>query len=237
MTPTPSLTSAEAHPSGTELLDHPQADPDLVRINLGDLARANRWFGGWAAVRYGLATVLHQVPGSRFSLLDVGPGAADLSAAAVRWGKQRGITILPVGVEHNRTVARFARARGLRVARGSGGALPLANDSIDLVVVSQVAHHLEGPKVIDLVRECDRVARDAVIVADLRRSALARAAFSVGGRLLRFHAVTLADGETSIRRGYTPAELGDLLHAAGLEGTVRRRPFYRLVAVWRPRPA
>ena len=237
MTPTPIPAMVEPHPSGTELLDDPEADPDLVRINLADLAQANRWFGGWAAVRHGLATVLHQASGSRVSLLDVGPGGADLSAAAVRWGEQRGITILPIGIDQNRTVARFARARGLPVARGSGNALPLADDSVDLVVVSQVAHHLERPTVIDLFRECDRVARHAVIVADLRRSALARAAFSVGGRLLRFHPLTLADGKTSIRRGYTRAELEDLLRAAGLEGTVRGRPFFRLVAVWRPRPA
>ncbi len=95
---------------------------------------------------------------------------------------------------------------------------------------------MERPRVIDLFRECDRVARHAVIVADLRRSAIARAAFLVGGRLLRFHPVTLADGETSIRRGYTRAELVDLLHAAGIDGSVAGRPFYRLVAVWRPRP-
>ncbi len=231
-----SVASAEAHPSGTELLDDPQADPALVRINLADLTQANRWFGGWAAVRYGLASVLHQIPGSRFSLLDVGPGAADLPAAAVQWGRQRGITILPVGIEQNQAVARFAHARGLRVARGRAAALPLADDSVDLVVVSQVAHHMERPRVIDLFRECDRVARHAVIVADLRRSAIARAAFLVGGRLLRFHPVTLADGETSIRRGYTRAELVDLLHAAGIDGSVAGRPFYRLVAVWRPRP-
>ncbi|NNG16509.1 MAG: methyltransferase domain-containing protein [Gemmatimonadales bacterium] len=234
--PTSTLSPSAAHPSGTELLDDPQADPDLVRINLGDLARANRWFGGWAAVKHGLTRVLRQVPGSCFSLLDVGPGAADLSAAAVNWGTQRGITILPVGIEQNRTVARYARARGLRVARGRGGALPLADDSVDLVMVSQVAHHLERLGLIELFRECDRVARRAVIVADLRRSGFARAAFAVGGRLLRFHPVTLADGETSIRRGYTPAELDELLHAAGVDGMVTGRPFYRLVAVWRPRP-
>lgn len=231
------LASIEAHPRGTELLDDPQADPELVRINLGDLARANRWFGGWAAVRYGLRAVLDQVPASSLSLLDIGPGGADLPAAAVRWGEQRGITLRPVGIEPNGTVARVARAQGFAVARGRGDALPLGDDSVDLVVVSQVAHHLDRAAVIQLFRECNRVARRAVIVADLRRSAIARAAFSVGGRLLRFHPVTLADGETSIRRGYTPRELVSLLDAAGVDGTVSSRPFYRLVATWRPRRA
>jgi len=223
-------------PSGTELLDDPSADPAMIGTNLRDLTRANRWFGGWAAVRFGLAEALgDRVAGSRVSLLDVGPGAADLTAAARRWAERRGITIVPIAVEQNRAVAKFAHARGLPVACGRGGAMPLATDSVDLVLVSQVAHHLEPDAVIELLRECDRVARHAVVVADLRRSATARAAFRLGSWLLGFHPVTVADGLTSIRRGYTAVELDDLMKMAGLEGRVTRRPLFRLVAVWRPR--
>ncbi len=208
----------------------------MVRTNLEDLARANRWFGGWAAVRFGLATTLRdRVAGSQVSLLDVGPGAADLTAAARRWAERRGITIIPIAVEQNRAVARFAHARELPVACGRGGTMPLATDSVDLVLVSQVAHHLEPDGVVELLKECDRVARHAVVVADLRRSAMARAAFTLGSRLLGFHPVTVADGLTSIRRGYTASEFRELMRMAGLEGTVTRRPLFRLVAVWHPR--
>ena len=208
----------------------------MVHTNLEDLARANRWFGGWAAVRFGLATTLRdRVAGSQVSLLDVGPGAADLTAAARRWAERRGITIVPLAVEQNRAVARFAHARGLPVACARGGTIPLAADSVDLVLVSQVAHHLEPEAVVELLRECDRVARHAVVIADLRRSAMARAAFRLGSWLLGFHPVTVADGLTSIRRGYTAVEFDDLMRMAGLEGTVTRRPLFRLVAVWHPR--
>jgi hypothetical protein len=55
--------------------------------------------------------------------------------------------------------------------------------------------------------------------------------------VLRFDANTVSDGVTSLRRGYTAGELRALLAAAGVDGTVERRPGYRLVAVWRPRPA
>ena len=64
-----------------------------------------------------------------------------------------------------------------------------------------------------LFRDCDRLARRAVVVADLRRGRLGPLAFWVGARALRFDPVTVADGMTSIRRGYTPAELRGLLEA------------------------
>ena len=45
---------------GTELLDDPAADPAAVVLSLRNVARANRWFGGAAAVRYGLRQVLRR---------------------------------------------------------------------------------------------------------------------------------------------------------------------------------
>jgi hypothetical protein len=85
-----------------------------------------------------------------------------------------------------------------------------------------------------LFRTCDRLARHAVVVADLRRGVLGPLAFWVGARALGFDPVTVADGMTSIRRGYTAAELRALLAAAGVRASVERRPGYRLVATWRP---
>ena len=83
---------------------------------------------------------------------------------------------------------------------------------------------------------CDRLARRAVVLADLRRAPLGPLAFWVGARALRFDPVTVADGITSLRRGYSAEELRALLAAAGVRATVERRPGYRLVATWRPAP-
>ena len=100
-----------------------------------------------------------------------------------------------------------------------------------------VAHHFEPESVVELFRTCDRLARRAVVVADLRRAALAVAAFRCGAWLLRFDRVTTADGVTSIRRGFTRSELERLLARADVAAVVARRPGWRLVAVWAPRPA
>ena len=231
MTPPPLLTNAV----GTELLDDPRADPRTVALSLRNIGRANRWFGGAWAVRHGLGRVLAGVPrGAELSLLDLGTGAGDLPRAAVGWAARRGIRLRPLGLELSRVAARLARQAGVPCAVACAGAPPLPDKSVDIVLASQLVHHLAPDSVVRLLRACDRLARVGVVVADLRRGRLARAGFWLGARALRFDATTLADGLTSIRRGFTPAELRALLAQAGIPGEVHRRPMYRLVATWRP---
>jgi methyltransferase family protein len=219
---------------GAELLDDPRADPAIVAESLRNIARANRWFGGAAAVRFGLHRTLGDVPpGAVLSLLDLGTGLGDLPAVAVRWGVRREVRIMPVGLELNRAAAALAKATGLATAVACAGLPPIRDKSVDLVLLSQVAHHLTSDSVVRLFGACDRLARQAVIVADLRRHALAAASFRLGGRLLGFDRVTLADGVTSIRRGFSRLKLLELMAQAGVRGRVDQRPGFRLVATWR----
>lgn len=223
-------------PIGAELLDDPAADPATVAESLRNVARANRWFGGAAAVRFGLARTLGKLPpGSTLSLLDLGTGLGDLPGVAARWGAKRGIRIVPVGLELNRAAAALAKNNGLATAVACAGTPPVRDKSVDVVLVSQVAHHLSAGSVVHLLRTCDRLARRAVIVADLRRHALATPSFWCGARLLGFDPVTLTDGMTSIRRGFSRRELFELMALAGVEGEVDLRRGFRLVATWLPR--
>jgi 2-polyprenyl-3-methyl-5-hydroxy-6-metoxy-1,4-benzoquinol methylase len=221
---------------GVELLDDPAADPAMVAESLRNVARANRWFGGAAAVRFGLGRTLGEIPrGASLSLLDLGTGLGDLPRVAVRWGAARGIQIVPIGLELNRSAAALARAMGLPTAVSCAGVPPVRDKGVDVVLLSQVAHHLTAESVVHLLRTCDRMARRAVIVADLRRHPLAAPSFWCGGRLLGFDPVTLTDGVTSIRRGFKRSELLQLMALAGVKGRVDHRRGFRLVATWHPR--
>jgi SAM-dependent methyltransferase len=178
--------------------------------------------------------VLRGVPPDRaLTLLDLGTGAGDLPRLAARWARRRGHTLRPVGLELSRTAAGMARRSGVPCAVACAGAPPIREKSVDLVLVSQLAHHFTDDSTVCLLRTCDALARVGVVVADLRRAPLAPIAFWVGARALRFDPTTVADGITSIRRGYTAAELRALLRAAGVSARVSRRPGYRLVATWR----
>jgi predicted nicotinamide N-methyase len=224
-------------PLGDELLDHPDADPRVVHDSLHHIARSNRWFGGWWAVRHGLGRVLGDAPDKRpLTLLDIGTGLADLPRAAVSWAAARGMVLRPLGLERHRTAAALASRNGVATLLGCAGALPVRDKSVDVVIASQLVHHLAPEAIVTFCREAERIARLGVVIADLRRSRWAMAAFWIGSRLLGFDRATRDDGLTSIRRGFTAPELATLLARAGIEPRVERTPGFRLVATWKPRP-
>ncbi len=256
--------SAPTLAPGHELLDDPGADPAVVRESLGNIARANRWFGGWWAVRHGLerllgdwaigrlgdSTVERPSPrGDRstarmparaiapsanrpLTLLDVGCGTGDLSLRAVQWARRRGIPMRAIGIERHPTAAALALDAGVPTILACAGRLPLADAGVDIVVASQLMHHLAGDEIVTFCQAASGVARLGVVIADLRRSRVAEAGFWAGSRLLGFDAATRADGITSVRRGFSAGELRRLLARAGVRARVERTPGFRLVATW-----
>ncbi len=220
---------------GVETLDDPASDPALVVRMLRDISRANRWFGGRAAMRHALAHMLDDADrGREFSFFDIGTGAGDLPLDAARWAAHRGITLRPLGLERIPAAARLARSAGVPTLLGSAAALPLRDRSVDIVLVSQLAHHFDAASATRLFADCSRVARRGVIIADLRPSLLAGYGYRVGGLLLGLHQTTIDDGVTSLARGFTPAALASLCAGVASEPvSVARLPFARVVAWWR----
>jgi SAM-dependent methyltransferase len=223
---------------GSELLDDPSAPAGTVEESLRNIARSNRWFGGAWALRVGLARLLTPpLPARTLTLLDLGTGFGDLPAAAVGWARRRGVRLRALGLELSPVAARLAWARGVPSIVGCAGAPPVADKSVDLVSANMLMHHFEPESVVMLLRICDRIARVGVAICDLERTWIGAGAFRLGAGILGFDPVTISDGLTSIRRGYTPDELMALLRRAGLPARVSRRPGWRLVATWRTEPA
>jgi hypothetical protein len=222
-------------PIGTEALDDPAADPALVARMLRDIARANWWLGGAAAVRFGLGQLLQPSDrGTTLTLFDVGTGAGDLPLDARRWAGRRGVSIVPLGLERIDAAARLARSAGVPVIVGCGSALPLRDRGVDIVLISQVAHHLDQSSAVRLFAAANAIARRGVIVADLRPAWYAAPGFRLAGLVLGFDPVTLVDGVTSVRRGFARTALHDLCLRAGAANVrVAARPGARLVATWR----
>lgn len=225
-----------ARQRGTEILDDPDADPALALRSLRDVALANAWFGGRRAVLGELDAVLAGLPaGAACTLLDVGTGLGDIPRAARRLGERRGLTMRTIGLERATALSRAAAAQCTLAITADALSLPFATGSLDVVTCSQVLHHFDGEAADQLLRECTRVARRAVIIGDLRRSWIAVAGLWSGSYLLGFHPVSRHDGVVSIRRGYTVPELQQLVQAAtGCLPRVRRRLGFRVVARWAP---
>jgi ubiquinone/menaquinone biosynthesis C-methylase UbiE len=220
---------------GAEILDEADCPDHLVRTALREIGVANALFGGRAAAAWGLEQVLAgaPLPARPLSLLDLGAGCGDISRHLVERALARGVRLAPIALDRHRVAARLCRDGDLSSVVADVWNLPLADRSVDVVVASQLLHHFTREAAGELVRALDRVARLGVVVADLHRARAAQAGIWIASLALGFHRVTRQDGVTSVRRGFTPAELSRLLLSAGIRGVVARRPGFRIVAAWR----
>jgi SAM-dependent methyltransferase len=236
-----------------EILDDPSVDPSDRERSLRDVERSNVLFGGRRAVMLALRPLFDDVArtsrsnaGSssvashrpEASLLDVGTGCADLPWRAREIARRRGLALRTIAIDGAFTLIAAARHRVNDAVCGDALAIPLADRSVDFVLCSQLLHHFDHAQGLALIAELDRVARQRVIISDLRRSWIAATGFAVAATVLRFHPITRHDGRISVLRGFTEGELGGMVvSATGVQPAIRRRLGYRLTASWTPAAA
>ena len=219
---------------GVEILDLPDVDPEIVTRSLADVARANALFGGTSSALEEVKEALKEVP-REATLLDVGTGLGDIPCRAREEARRAGVELTTIGLDAAAELASASRSSLDFAVCADALRLPFADNSIDIVMCSQVLHHFVGTEAAQLLREMDRVARVRVIVSDLRRSWVAAVGLWLASFPLRFHAVSRHDGVVSVMRGFTPHELEDTVHEAiSRRPVAHRRRAFRVTTSWAP---
>jgi methyltransferase family protein len=205
-----------------EMLDH--APPDVARASLRDLARINRYLGGY----YVLGKLFQSVakPGDRFSVLDIGAASGDMGAAIRRRYPRAQVTSLDYKGDH------LAQAADPKVV-ADAFRLPFRASSFDFVFSSLFLHHFTNDQVVELFRSFRGLARRAVLAIDLDRGPLAYYFLPNTRWLFGWHDITISDGQISVAAALKQDELRTLAIRAGLDGARVRvhRPWSRLSLV------
>jgi hypothetical protein len=215
-----------------EILDDPNVDPAVMCRSMRDVALANRLFGGRRVAVQEVEQVLRDSP-EVSTLLDVGAGLGDIPSVIRRDATVRGARLRTIVLDSSFALMRLAKNDADDAVCGNALSLPLRNESVDIVLCSQILHHFRQPEAERFIREMHRVARRHVIIADLRRSWFAAAGLWLASFPLRFHPVSRHDGVVSILRGFTAEELNDLIRrAVGCVPRVSTHPMFRILASW-----
>jgi SAM-dependent methyltransferase len=204
------------------MLDH--APPDVARASLRDLARINRYLGGY----YVLGRLFGSLatPAKSFSVLDIGAASGDMGAAIRRRYPQARVTSLDYKSDH------LAQASDPRVV-GDAFHLPFRPASFDFVFSSLFLHHFTNEQVVELFRSFRCLARCAVLAIDLDRGPLAYHFLPSTRWLFRWHDITINDGQISVAAAFKKDELRALAVRGGLTGARVQvhRPWSRLSLV------
>ncbi len=201
-----------------ELMDEPGLPVDEVADAYRVLEKVNRqFFGGRRPIARELDRYIREFgpPPGAMKVLDVGSGSGDLASFSARILGERGILSTPIVVDLDPTAVLLAKAGVRDVILGNALRLPFPDASVEVVMAVKFAHHFHGEALRRLVAEMARVARDRVIVLDIRRHWLAYGGFVAWSRVFTSNRLVRNDGPLSVLRGFTRPEL--LRTASGLD--------------------
>ncbi|MBZ5577724.1 MAG: methyltransferase domain-containing protein [Acidobacteriia bacterium] len=174
-----------------EILDAADVPDSVARLAYRDLARIHRWLGDTAFVLRRIRQ--DTLPVHR--ILDVGCGSGAVSEHVRR---KLGIEVL--GVDLNPRLSAAAMVPILK-ADAVRDTLPRA----DVAYSMHLGHHLSERELIALIRNVGKFCRRFILL-DLVRHPLPLALFRVFVAPFVCR-IVVDDGQTSIRRSYTPGEL------------------------------
>jgi len=144
----------------------------------------------------------------RLSLLDLGAGDGSIGRSIESWARRHGWDWRVTNLDLNVGALRL-NPSGRNIA-ASVCALPFADDSFDVVIASQMTHHLTDKEAVQHFREAWRVARDALCLMDGHRNAGVLCVLWGLLRLMRVTPQFLSDGMLSVKRGWRVGEWREL---------------------------
>jgi ubiquinone/menaquinone biosynthesis C-methylase UbiE len=221
-------------PANPEWMDRPQPiSPELIS-DLRNLRALNRYFGSYRLVRYFLHRWLR--PNEHFRVLDLATGSGDIPRRAVAFARKIGAIIEIDAVDFQSATIAIARqlSVGFPEIRYHCADIHQFGDerAYDLVFFSLALHHFAEDEAVALLRRCRSLSRGAVLVADLRRSWLAKIGVDLLTTFVFREAMTRNDARVSVERAFSFSEMAELARAAGWENFGHRRFAFARQAIW-----
>jgi 2-polyprenyl-3-methyl-5-hydroxy-6-metoxy-1,4-benzoquinol methylase len=199
------------------------------------LARLNRLFLFARPFQRSLPPLLGEGACAGLSLLDLGAGDGLLGRVLGQWAAKRGWNWQTTNLDLN--FRALNSNSGAANVAGSALALPFRDGSFDVVIASQMTHHLTDDEAEQHFREAWRVARMAIFISDLHRNPALFAGLWLVLRLGGFTGAIADDGLLSVRRGWRVDELERIAQRAGMAEAKVRLYFGARVLVWARRGA
>src|SRR5215210_3722695 len=223
-----------------ELLDRAGHDPGELAANLQDIRTVNRLAGGVATVLRHLPELLSQIPREHpVEILDLATGCGDIPLSLVAWANHQSRPLHLTVTDRSPEILAEARRTlagvpGVTFAVCDARAVPMPDDSFDVVLCSLSLHHFAPGEAVQVLREMDRLSRTGFILNDIRRCFAGYVAAWGASRVATRNRLTRHDMPLSVLRAYTADELRALLRQADiLDATVTTHPLFRMAAVRR----
>ena len=212
--------------SDKEMLERVDVDPNLAQRTIRQFKLINSLVSGSSSLmrKYFFPT-MERNPDREYTLLDLGAGGCDIAIRAVREARRRGLKLSITALDNDpRTLSLAYQAirdyPEIRIVEGDARELCRLGP-FDFVFSNHLLHHLAWDEIKVVLEQVMVQTRVAFVLSDLKRSHWAYLGFTIFSALLTPRSFHYHDGRLSIRRGFLPEELRDLLRDNLLEGEIQ----------------
>jgi ubiquinone/menaquinone biosynthesis C-methylase UbiE len=221
-------------PADPEWMDRPQPISPELLSDLRNLRALNRYFGSYRLVRHFLRRWIQ--PNDHIRIVDLATGSGDIPRLVVEFARKVGAQVEIDAVDFQGATLEIARQLSTDFPEIRYHCADIhrfgADRSYDMVLFSLALHHFSEDEAIALLRRTRMLSRGKILVADLRRSWLAKVGVDLLTATIFRAAMTRNDARASVARSFSFVELNHLARAAGWKNFGHRRfPFARQ-AIW-----
>lgn len=205
-----------ARSTQVEYFDAPTRSFEEICDGYRHLAQVNQFFRFAEPFQRLIPRFMGSARCQNLSILDLGAGDGTLGKELSLWAGQRGWQWRFTSLDLNTRALSLNRHHASVAA--SVTHLPFRDASFDLVIASQMTHHLGSDA--DICRhfaEAGRVARQAVFLNDLHRNMVLYGFIWILLHSRPYPRHFREDGSTSVKRGFRVKEWKDLACRAGLK--------------------
>ena len=215
------MTSLAERSRATELMDTEPVSFEEFRHTLQQLEVINRWtFTYRPTIRWLDRLVRARRPDRPISILDIGFGHGDMLRRIAAWAERRSVPVRLSGIDLNpfsTRAAALATPAELQIRYETGNAFDIAPDrELDIVISSQLTHHLSDAELVRFITWMDRQARIGWLINDLHRHPIPYHFIGTATRLVAANRLIRHDAPVSVARGFTRREWRRLLDESGV---------------------
>jgi 2-polyprenyl-3-methyl-5-hydroxy-6-metoxy-1,4-benzoquinol methylase len=199
-----------------EYCDRPDLSDTELATSYGHLTRFNRRMLVADPFQRLLVRWIGREKAAALTFLDLGAGDASLATHLEGWARQQQWNWQVTSLDGNERALRLNPHPHQRKVAANVCALPFADNSFDVVMASQMTHHLTDQQTILHFQEAWRVTRDVLFLTDIHRNIGAMTIIWIILTLMGTTPEFRSDGVISVQRGWRLAEWRQLAALAGI---------------------
>ncbi len=217
--------------SKPEMMDNFSIGDNRIETALKELHIINRYLGGISVTEKGIQN-LDNDQSSEIKILDVGGGGSDTLSDLK---KKYPLNIYSLDLNKYSCHYQKNLHPGHNVICADAVKLPVKERSFDVVHVSLFLHHFSEEEIVKMLKHFLGVARNGVIINDLRRNILAYTGIRFLTMLFSRSKFVKNDGPLSVRRAFITKELISILSRAGIDNYIIRKMWaFRFLVIISP---